>query len=330
MKKILILLIAPTMVACVASDDLPKAENTKLIEKIVEVDRRTTNEIILDYYFEPADDINLTKQTNESFLSIGAYKGALYLVVETDNGGTKTYAIQKVNLQTKEQSTIISGLTVVSNIAFHNDYILVPQEDSVKVFNLENFNLELTIGKGTTNNFKIEHPVKAVFTTERHLIVRDEKVLRFYDLNDITPANDKKVPLLVKSGVYSANEAYVSVLRNELFLHRVLNSNKMFETYNLNTDGLINDGQTVARTYTNNPRAAFKNIVIYNGASYVIHTDGTFSKISLEDFSKNRSYTPRFPVDNFAIFDDVIYAISKDQSTILTYQRENMVYGEYE
>lgn len=308
----------------------------EIVEVIVEkeVAPRPTTETIVNYYFEPAAPIALEKAPNEHFLSIHQNKGTIFLLAETTNGDSKNYSLGKLDTPTKAVTKVIDNLLEVKGISFSEKYIFISQKDAVQAYDINSFKLALTIGLGNADEFKMQNVV-ALTTTERYLVVRDVKRIRFYHLSDITPENDKKVPVIVKSADYTADEAAITIFDNVLHFKRVQNGNKRYQLYSLNSEGLITENQTAndKRDISNGLAPTIVSFTNYNNEFYAVFDNGTLGSLNPKTFEMEKHYTnyenQPLKAHSFVVADGILYALDKTNSKISVFERKNLIYRKY-
>lgn len=305
-----------------------------IVEKEVEVAPRPTTEMVVNYYFEPIAPIVLEKSPEENFLSIHENKGIIFLLAETTNGVLKNYSLRKFDVQTKTTTKVIDNLSEVKSISFSDRYIFISQNNAVQAYDINSFKLALTIGLGNAENFRMEK-VMALTTTDRYLVVRDVKRIRFYNLSDIIPENDKKVPVIVKSADYTADEAIITIFDNVLHFKRIQNGNKRYQLYTLNSEGLITENQVAneRRDISDGVVPTIVSFTQYNNDFYAVFDNGSLGIVNPTTLQMGKHYTEYqgqpLNAQSMVVVDGVLYAMNRTDNKIFVFERKNLIYREY-
>lgn len=331
MKKIVLLLPCLALTSCfIEAVEEPKSVS---VERIVEVPLRPTSERVLSYFFEPTSSVSINKNSNETCVGIYQNRDDVFMVVKTDVSGASTYSIQKYDVKQNTLNKVIDNLLEVKSISFSNQYIFVSQDNSVLAYDIASYGLVTTIGQGNAENFRM-NKVHSLYTTPTHLVVRDLRNIRFYKLEDITPANSKKVPVIVKSGTYTADEAAITIFENVIHFKRIQNSNKRYQRYTLNPEGIINEGQTANEgDISTGVAPTIVSFASYSDEFYAIYEDGTFGRVDAQTFEKGKTYQDYnggvLKIQNFVVVDEVLYALNQDGNNLYRFERKNLTYRKY-
>lgn len=316
------------------TEEIIEKEVEVIVEKEVEISPRPTTETIVNYYFEPIAPIVLEKSPEENFLSIHENKGTIFLLAETTNGVLKNYSLRKFDVQTKTTTKVIDNLLEVKSISFSDKYIFISQNNAVQAYDINSFELALTIGLGNSDIFRMQN-VMALTTTERYLVVRDVKRIRFYNLSDITPENDKKVPVIVKSADYTADEAIITIFDNVLHFKRIQNGNKRYQLYTLNSEGLITENQVAneRRDITDGVAPTIISFARYNNDFYAVFDNGSLGIVNPKTFEIGKHYinyeNQPLKAHSFVVAGGILYAMDKTSNKISVFERKNLIYRKY-
>lgn len=326
MKKILILISSVALFSC--GKQIEEVIVEKKVEKIIETAPEIKQQTSIAYYFEEQPSIRTNKKENEQFVTIDWHQDELFLGVEATNGTSKSYSVQKLDLQTGELTEVISNLKGINDVAFSDKHIFVTQENTVRVFDRKTFLLHTIIGSGREGygNNGMFHAL-ALYPTENNLLVRDLRRLLFYRNSDITPENSKKISAPVKSGFAQRNTGSLAHINDKLYFAY----GNEIETYDLQENITINNEQSPSKRIRLN--APVLQLAHFRGHLYGSMGERGFARIDMERGNVSQNYTHYqsvpLKVTRFAFSNDQLFAISNTDANIIHYQVKEVIYKEY-
>ncbi|GJQ05985.1 hypothetical protein CAPN010_01430 [Capnocytophaga cynodegmi] len=326
MKKIFAFILLIISFSC--GKQIEEVIVEKKVEKIVKVDPKVKLESTIAYYLEEQKSILTNKKQNQSFITIDWYENELFLGVEAVNGTSKTYSIQKLDLQTGQLTELISNLKEIKDVAINNDYLFVTQSNTIQVFNRKTYSLHTVIGSGTEgyrNNGMFQ--ALALLPMEDYFLVRDLRRLLFYRNSDITPENSKKISAPVRSAFYQRSNASLAHIGKKLYL----SNGTSIETYDLQENMLINNEQTVSRN--TNLGVRIHQLAHFRGHLYASFDELGFARIDTEKGMIGRKYTSfqskPINVTCLTFSEDKLFAINNIDDSVVIFDIKNIIYKEY-
>ncbi|MFK8273396.1 hypothetical protein [Capnocytophaga canimorsus] len=324
MKKIIISFLTLAVMGCTKV-------NEEIVENIIEKYPKAVEENSVSYYLEEDKPILALKKSDERFIAISQYDNSIFLGVETTTEDKKSYSIQKLDTQNGNLTQIITDLSHIKDIAISDKFIFVAQNKTVRAYNKNTYELEVIIGNGNQNdqNFGMFN-TQALFLTNSHLLVRDEKRIRFFNLADITASNTKKVPTFLKTEVYSGNVSSITIHNNKLFMLRDLNGNKTIDFFDLNEKGFISENQL--RTNFFSVASYQEQLFSFRNHLYSSLKEKGLGKLdekaNIEYQYKSHNNNP-LQAQRFVFTQDKLYITNQNGGEISVFKVKDIVYRKY-
>lgn len=333
MKKIIIAFGAISLFACSkqAEQEVIEKRVEKKVEKIVEIDPKVRKEVIISSYLEELEPITPAKAQTDALVTIDEYNGEIFVGVETTNGSNKTYSLQKLDPKTGSLSVLIPNLFEIKDVLLSEKYIFVTQNNTVKVFDRQTYELQVIVGSGTHGGQTGMNKVLALALTQDYLLVRDEKMLRFYRLSDIVQANTQNISVVAKSGSYTRDYGSLSVIDKKVYFSSLF-SREFFHIYNLNDNFLITDNQPFDADISRSDTKVYQLLNFRDELYVSLAQEGlaTIDKQNGRVLKKYKTYKQQdVNIERFVIVQNKLYALDKQSAKVLVYDIKDVVYKEY-
>lgn len=315
----------------VIEKEVVKNVEVEVIEEVeVPVYPTPKEEKNVSFFLEEADPIIIANRSNsDTYLSLKAYQNDIYMSVETTNGASKSYSVQKLDLATSTLSPVLTNLPSLKDFCVTDRHILVCTDSKIDGYAKTSKEIDVRITPAS------DTPA-SVLMVDNHLIFRTNKRLRFYDYSSIIKENQGRFRPFVVGAEYSRdNMLSLAVIGNQLF-HSDVNiyGKGLIVVYHLQEDKTITNNQQFNRGLAENQNNRYYGITPYKNVLYAGMGDKGFAKISTEingNIKQMYSTYKGNPINVTSVLSlgEKLYAINNNNNQILVYDTKNIVIKKY-